>query len=101
MGCYSDGLDVGSGLLDYSSVKARNCNVAFSSVLMGLDATNSTVSLELRTLELGWWMNGSCSDNGCDSNADCIVVEGKGFRCLCRDGYAGDGFSGGVGCSEG
>ncbi|KAI4325830.1 hypothetical protein MLD38_031194 [Melastoma candidum] len=57
-------------------------------------------SLELQTLELGWWVNGSCEV--CSLNATCsrILVSNStfGYRCSCGDGFVGNGFINGGGC---
>ncbi|CAI8599907.1 unnamed protein product [Vicia faba] len=64
---------------------------------------DSAVSLEVATIELGWWLHGDrclCSDH-----ANCTEIEspidGKlGFRCGCKEGFVGDGFLAGNGCRK-
>lgn len=78
----------------------------FMSSISSEDLTNNSdaaVSLEVATIELGWWIHGDqclCSDH-----ANCTQIEspidGKpGFRCSCNDGFVGDGFLAGVGCRK-
>lgn len=65
---------------------------------------DSAVSLEVATIELGWWLHGDrclCSDH-----ANCTEIQspidGKlGFRCGCKEGFIGDGFLAGNGCRKG
>lgn len=67
-------------------------------------SSGAAVSLEVATIELGWWIHGDqclCSDL-----ANCTTVEspldGKpGFRCGCKEGFVGDGFLAGTGCRKG
>ncbi|XP_076922281.1 PR5-like receptor kinase [Bidens hawaiensis] len=79
--------------------KSGSCRVLVSSALF--DPNGSTLQSRA-TLELGWWVRGEC---GCDPNAVCrnVSYENRtvGYRCDCRNGYAGDGFVGGNGCRRG
>lgn len=65
---------------------------------------DSAVSLEVATIELGWWLHGDrCR---CSDHANCTEIkspiDGKlGFRCGCKEGFVGDGFLAGNGCRKG
>ncbi|KAI4330323.1 hypothetical protein MLD38_028621 [Melastoma candidum] len=70
-------------------------------LVSGLAAVDpGTDSLELQTIELGWWVNGSC--DLCSLNATCsrILVSNStfGYRCSCVNGFIGNGFVSGGGC---
>ncbi|XP_015890096.1 wall-associated receptor kinase-like 14 isoform X2 [Ziziphus jujuba] len=73
-----------------------NCSVLFSSV--NFNSTTSSVSLQFEKLELRWWL----SYHDCDPNASTenVSLHGgqSGFRCLCNDGFQGDGYRAGSGC---
>ncbi|KAL5557190.1 hypothetical protein UlMin_039426 [Ulmus minor] len=85
-------------IMNFASVKGSSCKHLFASI-----AVDSGNSLEFQSLELGWWLNGSCN---CHRNATCKIVNhsatAAGFRCECQDGYAGDGFNfaGASGCQK-
>ncbi|GJX25921.1 wall-associated receptor kinase-like protein 14 [Tanacetum coccineum] len=68
----------------------------------GTSSQSLPASLEFQLLELGWWVRGECS---CDRNAGCqdVVVENRTarYRCICNDGFQGDGFCAGNGCRRG
>lgn len=54
-------------------------------------------------VKLGWWLKGNCD---CSDDAICteIVspVDGSaGYRCQCKDGFVGDGYSANNGCQKG
>lgn len=96
--CFSEDSN-NNDIVDYEAVKNTSCKYLFASI-----ATDSGNSLEFQTLELGWWLNGSCPK--CHPNANCTDVKlpkgEKGFRCQCKEGFHGDGFStGGSGCRKG
>ncbi|KAL8038443.1 hypothetical protein ABFX02_11G107100 [Erythranthe guttata] len=103
--CYSGGPDDAAEFLDYEEVgKKGDCGVLLSSIMVDLsdDASSfsgsSSIAMNFQMLELGWWADGKCD---CDPNADCNKVDyGStiGFRCKCREGFVGDGFSDGRGC---
>ncbi|CAL1392118.1 unnamed protein product [Linum trigynum] len=53
-----------------------------------------------RGVKLEWALLGNSSNRLCASDADTVnatTVQG-GLRCVCRDGFVGDGYAGGGGC---
>ncbi|RRT68954.1 hypothetical protein B296_00011519 [Ensete ventricosum] len=91
------------GFFDEDSVAASGCSFFFTSI--GYDDVRgaSVPSLDLRTAELAWWLNGTCR---CAGNASCAAVRASvthlpRFRCRCSEGFQGDGFIGGTGCRKG
>ncbi|XVF15672.1 hypothetical protein REPUB_Repub09cG0174900 [Reevesia pubescens] len=95
------GGDGGDGrLLSFKEVNNTQCRFLFSSTAIVLDSVgNSAVSLELERINLEWWVKGDCD---CDKNANCTLVKNGnstvGFKCLCHEGFEGDGFKQGGGC---
>ncbi|KAK7858721.1 wall-associated receptor kinase-like 14 [Quercus suber] len=82
-------------------VEATHCTFLFSSMLVN----SSALSLQFQTLELAWWLRGSCGINEtnpmCSMNSICKNVTGaNGFRCSCEDGFRGDGYLHGQGCQK-
>lgn len=93
----------GEEIMSYKNVTLRNCTSLFSSILLHSEGTESLVSLQFQRLELGWWLEGKCD---CSNDSICTPVpipdrKMGGFRCKCRDGFSGDGFSSGDGCQKG
>ena len=91
----------GSNFLTFDDLNRSNCGFLFTAI--AIDAKkDAAVPLLFQTVELGWWLEGSCR---CSSNASCEEINlagGKlGYRCQCRKGYHGDGFKGGTGCQRG
>lgn len=86
--------------LRFVDVNATNCTLLFSSMLVN----SSALSLQFQTLELAWWLSGSCRNDNttiCSTNSICEDVDGaKGFRCSCEDGFRGDGYRQGQGCQK-
>ncbi|XP_027356347.1 wall-associated receptor kinase-like 14 [Abrus precatorius] len=78
------------------------CKHFMSSISSNNLRNNSgAVSLEVATVELGWWLQGDQCQ--CSDHANCTKlqspVDGKpGFRCRCNEGFIGDGFLAGTGC---
>ncbi|OVA05184.1 Protein kinase domain [Macleaya cordata] len=106
LSCFSNTkAEQGQGFMNFTSLNHSNCGILFSSVALANVAApdlSSSVSLQFQTLQLEWWLEGSCSD-GCSSNANCRNVSSpvndqSGFRCSCNDGFVGDGFRDGEGC---
>ncbi|XP_074586502.1 wall-associated receptor kinase-like 21 [Curcuma longa] len=81
-----------------------NCKFLFAAVRYSKDDVGQA-SLVFGEVEVGWWLDGECR---CAANARCTHVrlpqpatrrrEAKGFRCSCREGFVGDGFTDGEGC---
>ncbi|XP_071702071.1 wall-associated receptor kinase-like 14 [Rutidosis leptorrhynchoides] len=106
MNCYSDDKPDQQQFIDLRRMDDARCQVLFSSLTVDLIGNNYSdnsmpVSLEFNSLELGWWVLGEC---GCDLNADCrnVLIKNRtvGYRCHCKDGFAGDGFVAGDGCKK-
>lgn len=101
--CYSE-TDNKTLFMDYDKVLRSGCRSLFSAISVESLDMSPSVSLEVRIVRLGWWIQGNC---GCSKHAKCIGVspplEGKpkAYRCRCVEGFVGDGFSGGVGCRRG
>ncbi|KAK8478060.1 hypothetical protein V6N11_049175 [Hibiscus sabdariffa] len=92
--------DQSERLLSFEEVNQTECRFLLSSTSFVVDsARNSSISLELEQVNLGWWIKGPCD---CDRNATCESVNRRnstvGFNCLCREGFEGDGFRAGGGC---
>ncbi|OVA18604.1 Protein kinase domain [Macleaya cordata] len=90
--------DEGESFMTYANVSRSGCKFLYSSVTV--ENSSSLVSLEFRTLQLGWWLEGACN---CSSNASCNEIvspanQRRGFQCRCLDGYEGDGYRAGRGC---
>ena len=99
--CFAGG--DGDRLLNFKEVNNTQCRFLFSSTSIVVDsARNSAVYLEFERVNLGWWVKGRCN---CDKNANCTdVKKGNitvGFKCLCHEGFEGDGFKDGGGCRRG
>ncbi|KAF1865570.1 hypothetical protein Lal_00004946 [Lupinus albus] len=92
------------GFMSDHKLERLGCEYFMSSIATEDLRNNSgtAVSLEVATIELGWWLQGSCECSG-DANCTEILspVDGKvGFRCLCKQGFIGDGFLAGNGCRK-
>ncbi|KAL5715071.1 non-specific serine/threonine protein kinase [Ranunculus cassubicifolius] len=99
--CYSKKRN-DSDYMRFSDVQNSGCTNVLSSVSVAFDSANKNMSLNLETIQLGWWLEGECN---CSSNAKCrnitSPVDGKrSFRCWCADGHYGDGFAAGAGCTR-
>ncbi|XP_007017425.2 PREDICTED: wall-associated receptor kinase-like 14 isoform X1 [Theobroma cacao] len=98
--CYSE--NNVNGFADYTKVTRTNCKSFLSSI--SAESFNESAVLEVRVVELGWWLQGQCSDF-CSENAICDEIvspfSGKpGFRCKCKHGFTGDGYRAGDGCRK-
>ena len=80
----------------------EHCRYFLSSISSEIANVSGVNSLDIQVMDLGWWLPGKCD---CSDHADCIEFvtpdKGQGHRCKCRDGFKGDGFSGGAGCRRG
>lgn len=78
------------------------CKSLFSAIAVDRSRDEEELSLQFQVVELGWWLQGRCN---CSHNATCEEVhlagEQQGYRCRCREGFAGDGFVNGTGCRRG
>ncbi|XP_023001990.1 wall-associated receptor kinase-like 14 [Cucurbita maxima] len=97
-----------AGFLDFKNLTATNCDYLLSSISAEALALNSNasagISLEIQTLELGWWLPGSCR-RSCHVDANCTELRSPGngelsHRCRCRDELVGDGYLAGTGCRK-
>ncbi|GMH06446.1 hypothetical protein Nepgr_008286 [Nepenthes gracilis] len=94
----NSGIDV----LSYENISRTGCKFLFSSLFVEWSVKwNSSLSLDFETLQLGWWLTGTCQ---CSANATCTIVHlpnnSSGYRCRCNDGFTGDGFADGQGCRK-
>lgn len=91
-----------SDVLSSLELNRTQCSFLFSSISLVSANANSGVFMNFGKINLEWWIEGSCNNSSCDQNAICKNVRlggGKlGFRCLCKDGFIGDGFVDGNGC---
>ncbi|KAK9948746.1 hypothetical protein M0R45_004310 [Rubus argutus] len=89
----------GSEILSSDYLNRTHCKYLFGSMAFH-SGQDSPLSFEFETIELGWWVSGSCD---CAHNATCTrpklgAEKPPGFRCQCNEGYSGDGFKKGSGC---
>ncbi|XP_038723618.1 wall-associated receptor kinase-like 14 [Tripterygium wilfordii] len=100
--CVSQEDNKGIDVLSYENVNRTQCTILFSSI--SVDSDDTGYSLLFQRIELGWWLSGSCvAANDCDPNANCTNIQlsnGNGYRCRCKPGFEGDGFSAGDGCRK-
>nr|XP_011469530.1 PREDICTED: wall-associated receptor kinase-like 14 [Fragaria vesca subsp. vesca]XP_011469531.1 PREDICTED: wall-associated receptor kinase-like 14 [Fragaria vesca subsp. vesca] len=99
--CFTEEKSNRSEIVEYDYLSRKNCKYLFGSIAVHSGDQNSPLSLEFETIELGWWVSGSCLD--CADNAACTHVKlpgvnPPGFRCQCLEGFHGDGFRNGSGC---
>ncbi|KAK1395703.1 Wall-associated receptor kinase-like 14 [Heracleum sosnowskyi] len=99
--CYSEQNNE-TAFIDYANVTRTRCQSLISAVSTQTFSNSSAVSLEVQVVQLGWWLQGTCS---CSRSATCTnitspVNKQPGYRCSCNDGFHGDGFSAGVGCRK-
>ncbi|KAL8151934.1 hypothetical protein V2J09_021742 [Rumex salicifolius] len=89
-----------TGILNHDNI-TRTCQFLISSVLVDSSKGDLDVSLQFQTIQLAWWLQGTCN---CSNDADCtkVVLTDKKprYRCSCKDGFSGDGFAGGSGCHK-
>ncbi|XP_075485680.1 wall-associated receptor kinase-like 14 [Primulina tabacum] len=99
--CYSEE-DNRSSFINYEKLRRTSCRSLFSAISMESFGNSSSVSLDVQIVRLEWWILGRCK---CAENARCVRIESTpvegnppGYRCQCADGFAGDGFTDGLGC---
>ncbi|KAK1383385.1 Wall-associated receptor kinase-like 14 [Heracleum sosnowskyi] len=81
-------------------LEGTGCSTLFTSIAFENRSVNSSVELDIETVELGWLLKGTCK---CVAQADCTNLtlgELQGFRCRCKTGFQGDGFVDGDGCRK-
>ncbi|XP_051149935.1 wall-associated receptor kinase-like 14 [Andrographis paniculata] len=101
--CYSEPAINRTGFIDYENLTRTGCRSLFSAISTEDFPAGSppSVSLDVQMMRIEWWLLGDCR---CSQNARCVNVttslEGNpaAYRCRCREGFAGDGYSGGLGC---
>ena len=91
--------------MSYLNLMKTQCQYFMSSISAEhfLNNTSTVVSLEVETIELGWWLEGDCQ---CSQNANCTkfvspVDRKPAYRCQCKEGFAGDGYLAGNRCRKG
>ncbi|GAB4848916.1 hypothetical protein Ancab_003728 [Ancistrocladus abbreviatus] len=100
MSCYAP-TDARIETLNYDIISQINCKFLFSSIFVDSSSKNadSAISLDFQTLQLRWWLRGKCQ---CSENANStyhlLADNSTGCRCLCNNGFTGDGFADGSGC---
>ncbi|XVF63947.1 hypothetical protein PTKIN_Ptkin09bG0127600 [Pterospermum kingtungense] len=99
--CYSE--KKLNGFLDYNNVTQTNCKSFLSSI--SAESFNESGVLEVQVVELGWWLQGRCSDLICSENTICDEIVSPfngqpGNRCKCKQGFIGDGYRAGSGCRK-
>lgn len=105
--CYTQNNTASVAFLDFKNLTGTNCDYLLSSI--SAEALNSNtsagISLEIQTVDLGWWLQGPCR-RSCHKDANCTELispsDGKlSHRCRCREGLVGDGYLTGTGCRKG
>lgn len=101
LSCYSG--DTTRMFLDHENITNMGCQYLFSGVASEISGNNSEgVSLDVQVVKLGWWLKGSCD---CSDDAVCTKIlspsDGSdGYRCRCKSGIDGDGYTASSGCGE-
>lgn len=102
--CYSE-QDNMTSFIDYRNLTGSGCRSLFSAISMeAFGNSSSMVSLDVQIVRMGWWLRGECR---CSKHATCLPVsppferDSPAYRCLCSEGFAGDGFLDGLGCRKG
>lgn len=101
--CYSEPNPDVNLFINYTSMKLSRCASLLSAV--SVDALNeAAISVEVQVLEVGWWLEGNCRHH-CSKEANCTelvspVTHQQAVRCRCKDGFSGDGFRAGSGCTK-
>lgn len=95
-----------NGFINHSELNQIGCKYFMSSLSSPnfRNFSDAPVSLDVNTVELGWWIQGDrclCSDNAKCSTIESPIDGKPGFRCRCRHSFVGDGFLAGTGCRKG
>ncbi|KAJ9166149.1 hypothetical protein P3X46_020935 [Hevea brasiliensis] len=84
------------------SSQLSQCRSFLSSISANLSSTSGVSSLEVQVMDLRWWLQGDKCN--CSNHANCSRVvktpAGPGYRCVCKDGFLGDGYPAGAGCRK-
>ncbi|KAK2446363.1 wall-associated receptor kinase [Trifolium repens] len=93
------------GFVNETKLERNRCKYFISSISSERlrNSLDSAVSLEVATIELGWWLHGDqclCSDHANCTQIRSPIDGNAGFRCRCNEGFAGDGFLAGNGCRK-
>ncbi|XP_054796388.1 wall-associated receptor kinase-like 14 [Prosopis cineraria] len=94
--------------MNLQNLTNKHCTYLMSSIAAEDLRNNSdvsavtAVSLEVETIELGWWLEGECQ---CSKDANCTRLKSPidkkpGYRCRCKEGFTGDGYLAGSGCRK-
>ncbi|XP_031262454.1 wall-associated receptor kinase-like 14 isoform X2 [Pistacia vera] len=97
--CYSFTNTSETIVLNFKDLYQTGCTSLLSSFALN-SVGDSGVSLEFRRVELAWWLprdDKNCSKNAVIKNVS-LPTGGHGFRCICKEGFQGDGFAAGTGC---
>ena len=97
-----------SSFMRFEEFNATTCKSLFSSIFADSERDSPALSLQLEKFELEWWLSGTCGSNStsiCSKNSLCEEVKSShvgiiGFRCRCKDGLRGDGYTHGQGCRK-
>ncbi|KAF7829716.1 wall-associated receptor kinase-like 14 [Senna tora] len=96
------------GFMSYQNLTKSHCSYLMSSIaaedvsdIWGTK-TETALSFEVETIELGWWLQGHCQ---CSPEANCTTLDSPvdkkpAYRCRCKEGFVGDGYSAGKGCRK-
>ncbi|MED6122673.1 hypothetical protein PIB30_041930 [Stylosanthes scabra] len=103
LSCYFEN-NTNNKFLNKSVLDGYGCGNFMSSICSEnlRNYSGAPVSLEVATIQLGWWLQGACQ---CSSDANCTEIEPPagskpGYRCTCKEGFVGDGFLAGTGCTR-
>ncbi|GKV47342.1 hypothetical protein SLEP1_g54248 [Rubroshorea leprosula] len=98
--CYMENRPDTDGFVNYN--KLSRCRYFLTSLSTEL-SNDSGMALDVRNLELGWWVEGDKCQ--CSGNAYCKKISTPngqpGFRCKCKEEFVGDGYHAGSGCRKG
>ncbi|KAI4316771.1 hypothetical protein L6164_024716 [Bauhinia variegata] len=101
LSCYFE--NTTEGFMNYNNIANSHCLSLMSSISADhLSNKSAPVSLEVATIELGWWLQGDCK---CSADANCTklylpINRKSAYRCRCNEGFVGDGYDAGKGCRK-